>query len=95
MPLCSDYVAIQMLDSDEVGADVVGAAFVALFAAMVLLAYHKLPNVSEALHFYKENDQYVFVAMRTCHFVISISMALNAKFLIGWILKLVWVRMMT
>lgn len=82
-----------MLHRDRVTDDVRGAAFVALFAAVVLLAYHKLPKVNEALHFYKENDQYTFIAMRTCHFVISISMALNAKFLVGWILKLLWQRM--
>lgn len=70
--------------------DVLGAAFVAFFAAMVLLAYHKMPHVNEALHFYKENDQRLFITMRACHLVISTAMALNAKFLVVWIVKAVW-----
>lgn len=70
--------------------DVLGAAFVAFFAGMILVAYHKLPNVHEALHFYKENDQHMFIAMRTCHLVISVAMALNAKFLIVWIVGMLW-----
>lgn len=78
----------------QITQDVLGALFVTFFAGMVLVAYHKLPDVDEALHFYKENNQYMFVAMRTCHFVISISMALNAKFIVAWLLKLAWHRLM-
>lgn len=73
--------------------DLMGAAFVALFAGTVLLAYHKLPRVNEALHFYKENDRRMFIAMRTCHILISTAMALNAKFIIAWVIQLVWEQM--
>lgn len=76
-------------------ADLLGAAFVALFAATVLLSYHKLPNVNEALHFYRENDARLFIAMRTCHLVISTAMALNLRFILVWVIKLAWKRMAT
>lgn len=78
----------------QITEEILGAVFVTFFAGLVLVAYHKLPHVDESLHFYKENNQYMFLAMRTCHFVISISMALNAKFIAAWILKLAWQRMM-
>lgn len=73
--------------------DVLGASFVAFFAATVLLTYHKMPRVNEALHFYKENDQRLFIVMRVCHIVISTAMALNTKFLLVWMVKLVWGRL--
>lgn len=78
--------------SIKVDDDVLGAAFVGFLAAMVLIAYHKLPEVNEALHYYKENDQRLFVLMRVCHLVISTAMALNAKFLLMCIARVVWRR---
>lgn len=78
---------------DVLDDDAMGAAFVGFFATMVLLAYHKLPHVNEALHFYKENDRRLFIAMRVCHIVISTAMALNAKFLIGWLVRVAWTRL--
>lgn len=76
--------------------DVMGAAFVALFATTVLVALAKLPNVDEALHFYQEDDPRVFVAMRACQVVITTAMVVNARFIIGWALqgclrRLAWV----
>lgn len=65
--------------------DLMGAAFVGFFAGMVLLAIHKMPNVNEALHYYKENDPMLFVAMRTCHILISLAMVMNTKYMIGWL----------
>lgn len=75
--------------------DLLGAVFVAFFAATVLVSYHKLPHVNEALHFYKENDARLFIAMRTCHMVISTAMALNIKFIFGWAIKVAWDRFVT
>lgn len=69
--------------------DALGAAFVGFFAMMVLLAFHTLPHVNEALHFYKENDRRLFVVMRLCHLVISTAMALNGKFLVVWMIRAV------
>lgn len=77
----------------DIDDDVMGAAFVSFFAAMVLLAYHKMPHVNEALHFYKENDQRLFVVMRVCHLVISTAMAFNAKFLLVWLVRMAWRRL--
>lgn len=79
-------------DSLEPTDEIMGACFVTFFAAMVLLAYHKMSHVDEALHFYKETDQRLFVAMRTCHLVITTMMVMNGKFLLVIAVKLVWAR---
>lgn len=70
--------------------DVMGAAAVSIFASTLLVAYHKLPHVDEALHYYKENDRRLFVVMRTCHIVITTAMLLNMKYMMGWIIHAAW-----
>lgn len=69
--------------------DLIGASFVGFFATLVLVAFHKMPDVNEALHFYKENDQGMFIAMRTCHVVISTAMVMNTRYILGWIMQFV------
>lgn len=70
--------------------DLVGATFVAIFAAVVLVVHHRVPRVNEALHYYKEHDRSKFIAMRTCHIIISTGMALNMRYVLAWLVKIVW-----
>lgn len=75
--------------------DLLGAIMVSLFASTVLLAYHKTPNVNEALHYYKENNQMLFIAMRTCQMLITTTMVMNMKFIVGWMVQIVWQHVLT
>lgn len=70
--------------------DLLGAGIVAVFAAAVMVVHRRMPRVNEALHYYREHDRSKFIAMRTCHVIISTGMALNVRFVLAWLLKLVW-----
>lgn len=67
-----------------------GASVVAVFAAAVMVAHSRMPRVNEALHYYREHDRTKFIAMRTCHVIISTGMALNVRYVVAWLLKVVW-----
>lgn len=72
--------------------DLVGATVVAVFAAAVMVVHRNLPRVNEALHYYREHDRSKFIAMRTCHVIISTGMAMNLRYVLGWFVRVVWKR---
>lgn len=71
----------------EEQADIIGALCVSVFAGIVIFSYHNVPNVNEALHYYKDNDKQKFIAMRTSYIIISTALAFNSRYLLAFLYR--------
>lgn len=65
------------------------AAGLAAVSGLVYVVYRYANPFLGAEHYYLRQDRRLYAVMKVCYFVIIVSLALNARFLVSWVLRIV------